>query len=424
MRKSTLLLMMFFITSMLSAQFPNEDFYVDDDDFYSNRIANDDDYLWIVSHQGLIHYEKSTGVCVKSNALFSLPDTTIFLSVYKDRKNHLWVCGRHKEVMRYDGHEITYYATDYRRDPAYPFLRHCYTMAFDDDNNPCLGASYKIFYQFEFSEEDKKYYNKKSAGAGYLSTLHLSMDLAWTAIGELALVSAKVGYKNAFVALFKNGIKYYANYVLEDCYASSIIADRSDKFWVSSNKGLYCIDNETKLVQLYTHRTHPEVPEGWYVASDIDAEGNLWFSATDFLLRYDGQTFTRYSCDGYNEARSILCDGNRVWIYTNDDAILRFENGQFSRVAISDTPTVIQSVPVSDSYRVSCNEQGILTVSGDAGIGRVKVYTTLGVEVAYATGQGELSLSLPQISLDKDLVYIVQIQNWENRSSSICKVKK
>lgn len=421
MRKSTLLLMMFFITSMLSAQFPNEDFYVDDDDYYSNRIANDDDYLWIVSHQGLIHYEKSTGVCVKSNALFSLPDTTIFLSVYKDRKNHLWVCGRHKEVMRYDGREITYYATDYRRDPAYPLLRHCYTMAFDEDNNPYLGASYKVFHQFAFSEEDEKYYPGKSFST-LGSSLPLAMDLAWNSSGELVLLAARVGYKKVDLICFANRISKW--YDLQDCYASSIIVDRSDKLWVSSNKGLYCIDNETRLVQLYTHRTHPEVPEGWYVASDIDAEGNLWFSATDFLLRYDGQTFTRYSCDGYNEARSILCDGNRVWIYTNDDAILRFENGEFSRVAISDTPTGMQPVSVSGSYRVSCNEQGILTVSGDAGIGRVKVYTTLGVEVAHATGQGESSLTLPQISLENDLVYIVQIQNWENGTSSICKVKK
>lgn len=314
MKKLILFLMMLPIALTLSAQFANEDFYAEDEDYYSNRIANDKDYLWIASHQGLIHYEKATGVSVKSNALLSLPDTTKFLSVYKDRNDDLWVCGRHKEVMHYDGQQIEYYATNYHKVPVYPFLRHCYTMSFDNENNPYLGASYKVYCQFAFSEEDQKYYHGKSIAQGWLSSAPLSMDLARNSKDELALLSSRTEYNDAYVTCVNSYLNYIGSYTLSYCYASSLIADRSDKFWIASNNGIYCIDNETREVQLYSHRTHPEIPEGWYVASDIDDDGNLWFSATDFLLRYDGSIFTRFSCDGYNEARSILCDGKKVWI--------------------------------------------------------------------------------------------------------------
>ncbi|MGL4293523.1 MAG: hypothetical protein ACRCSQ_08105, partial [Bacteroidales bacterium] len=410
-------------TSTLSAQFLNGDFYAEDEDYYSNRIANDKDHLWIASHQGLIHYEKATGACVKSNALFSLADTTKFLSVYKDRANHLWVCGRHKEVMRYDGQQIAYYATNYRKELAYPLLRHCYTMSFDNDNNPYLGASYKVYYQFAFSEEDEKYYHEKSATAP-LSSVPLSMDLARNGKSELALLSSRSGYKDAYVTCFRSDLNYRRFYTLSYCYASSLIADRSDKFWIASNNGLYCIDNDIKETQLYSHRTHPEVPEGWYVASDMDADGNLWFSATDFLLRYDGKTFTRFSCDRYKEARSILCDNNIVWIYTDDDSVIRFENGDFSQVNIDVDPSSINRISESKPYIVCWSEQGALSVSGTTPINRIKVFTTLGTEIAQINAQGELSLIIPQLPAEKGNIYIIQIQSSENGVVTTYKISR
>lgn len=161
-------------------------------------------------------------------------------------------------------------------------------------------------------------------------------------------------------------------------------------------------------------------PASSYIACDVDDDGNVWFTSTHYLLKYDGEKFESYTAYGYNGAVSVLCDGGDVWVYSTDNKLIRFRDGEF---AFIDMPAagVSRVEEIADGERefsVRCSG-GVLSVSGTKGISRLNVYDAAGRCVrSVVCNDGEVS-ALADISGLCSGVCIVEIFHDGGRTTSL-----
>ena len=94
-----------------------------------------------------------------------------------------------------------------------------------------------------------------------------------------------------------------------------------------------------------TKEQYPAMLENRYYGNDIDDEGNIWFTSENNLLKWDGSQFTTYTCAGYEEARSMLCDGEVVWVLLKNDTLLKFENNEFDAIDLTEAITTDSTIP-------------------------------------------------------------------------------
>ena len=196
----------------------------------------------------------------------------------------------------------------------------------------------------------------------------------------------------------------------EEKQATSIIVDFDDNIWVTSDDGIHCYNQETSTDNIITHTTHPQVPNEQFLANDIDSQGNIWFSSSTTLMKYDGEEFTTYTCPDYNEARSILCDGNIVWVLLKNDTLLKFESNEFETIDLSPAVTGIEEsiAEVNKSKAFVTNE--ILNIENAEGINSVVVYDAMGKVITSANADGATSTQIALPSNTKG-VLIVKVNN-------------
>ena len=121
-----------------------------------------------------------------------------------------------------------------------------------------------------------------------------------------------------------------------------------------------------------------------YKINSIDDNGNIWFTSENNLLKWDGSEFTTYTCDGYEEARSMLCDGDIVWVLLKNDTLLKFQNNEFEAIDLTPAVTGIEesTTEVSKTKAFVTNE--ILNIENAEGINSVVVYDAMGKVITSA----------------------------------------
>ena len=159
-----------------------------------------------------------------------------------------------------------------------------------------------------------------------------------------------------------------------------------------------------------TKEQYPAMLENRYFGNDIDDNGNIWFTSENNLLKWDGSEFTTYTCDGYEEARSMLCDGDIVWVLLKNDTLLKFQNNEFEAIDLTPAETGIEesTTEVSKTKAYVTNE--MLNIENAEGINSVVVYDAMGKVIASANANGATSTQIALPSTIKG-VLIVKVNN-------------
>ena len=192
---------------------------------------------------------------------------------------------------------------------------------------------------------------------------------------------------------------------------SSLSIDKNDNIWFSDENGIHCYNQQTGKDSIMKNATNSDIPAAQFYANDSDDEGNIWFTASHYLLRYDGYSFKWWNCYGYHEARSMLCDGDIVWVLLKNDTLLKFQNNEFETIDLTPAVMGISEAVIEANKTKAYIANGVLNVENEEGITSVEVYNSLGTPL-FRRGAGGENTSI-QIPLPATLkgVTIVKVNN-------------
>ncbi|MEG1684859.1 MAG: T9SS type A sorting domain-containing protein [Bacteroides sp.] len=381
--------------------------YPEGNNSYCNRLADAGNYLWIASNKGLVRYEKTTGKCEFYTEKVGYDNTAIFTCVYTDNEDNLWFGTRKDYLCKYNESSLSKYQ-------AHNFSPFCwFSIAFDTNNDP-WSASSVIFY--DYKKNDNKYFNFGSINlTGGTSWI---MDMKFDSKGNLWMVTDTSLYNYHYLVCKKKEASNI-DFILSGLkVATSLAIDNQDNIWFVCDDGIHYYNPRIQTDIHYTSENTSNIPNTIYTACKIDNKGNIWFVGSTSLLKYDGNKFTSYDCPGFNEARSILCDNNVIWIYTNNDDVFRFEEGKFTHVHIENgTSNINFTKNDTDKLSVTCNKNGIIKINSNREITRVNIYTISGVLVLSYLSNGEKEIVLENSKLPKG-IYLFKTSYSDSKITS------
>ncbi|MEG1642620.1 MAG: two-component regulator propeller domain-containing protein [Bacteroidales bacterium] len=384
-------------------------------EYYSNRIANAGDYLWIASNRGLIKYEKPTGKCsLISNTDIGLKQNTIILSLSSDKNGNLWIGTEDDEAYMYDGNTTTHYSSISFNVYDWYYIAYNYAFAFDTENNPWAGG-FAFYADFKGEKKHKIPSHFVDGGGGNYAVMDMafdSKDNLWIAIDyglNIHLLCHKKGEADSGTIILGGAGDNFA--------ATSLSIDRNDNIWFVFTDGIHYYNQQTNSDTHYNFKSYPDIPDALYTACDIDADGNVWFVASQYLLKYDGNKFTSYNCPGFDQARSVLCDGPVVWIYTNNDDVLKFENSTFTRSSIENGLMGITNTEYHGcDFTVTSVGNGDIIISGGTKIEMVNIYNISGTLVSSVKCAGENSVTVIDAAIKNNGIYLIRIQHQKGET--------
>ena len=331
-------------------------------EYYSNRISDDGKNLWLTTSQGIIKYNKSTGeACNVAAEVGATPESTYTaIEVNSDGIVCYSEDKKYEKSKVWDGETLIDYGSFY--------TGKAYSFAINSKGD--VWASILGLY---FPPLDSASHN-----TGY-STLNMSSSSVQTAITDMAFDSND----RLWIAMY--GDYYYLGYHNNSSTNStvyvgenpigvgskmitSIAIDANDNIWYASEEGINCYYQGKGEEVCMTKEQYPAMLENRYYGNDIDDEGNIWFTSENNLLKWDGTQFTTYTCAGYEEARSMLCDGNVVWVLLKNDTLLKFENNEFDAIDLTEAITTDSTIPRAieldkNAFGIPVNQLGFDTSS-------------------------------------------------------------
>lgn len=152
-----------------------------------------------------------------------------------------------------------------------------------------------------------------------------------------------------------------------------IIVDKNGIVWVGSESGLFRYDSSWTQYS----SSNSQLPEGGVNALALAPDGTTIWIGMQFngLVKYDGNTWTKYSANDYPEmgsdiVRALACDPNNgdVYVGTADAGFSRFNGTSFTLYNTSNSP-----LPLDNVTALYVDRNGTAWVgTGNQGIARVK----------------------------------------------------
>lgn len=334
---------------------------------YTNRLASCGDYIYVAADCGLARYDKVSGECVNYTSEVSMAPYSKFTMLFADSRGRLFMSTEEDGVYCYVPGEGTakMWMFGMENTPDRVLFPFAATETPDGD----VVYSDTVFYIHEDSGDGHLEY-----GSVHFSRMAVIMDMEYDSSGNLWIATSD------FISPLVMGTwKGEANSVMEEGNATSMVIDGNDCVWLTCDNGIKRYDIAADKEEVFLPEDYPGMPGALYVACDMDDDGNIWFVSSHYLLKYDGTGFASYTCYGFNEATSVLCDGDDVWVYSADDKLIRFTGGEFTFVDLPQAGiTGVEGVSVSGTdVSVTCSD-GTVYVSGAQGIKRVNVYDIMG----------------------------------------------
>ncbi|MBR5323502.1 MAG: hypothetical protein IKV14_01605 [Muribaculaceae bacterium] len=407
-------------------------------ELHTNRLALKDNAIWITASKGLLKYDKGLGRVTSASEELGVNSDIEYLSIATAPDNSLWFASEEEGIKKYDEVLSSYRAFSLIGIDTYHGL--LYSFAFDSSERVFAGEMDYVFYVDKLNPIDeypscKQMYQLATTKDGGNGANRPTMDMAFDSNGAIWIVSdnreASNNYKDGKVNLATlvkkdkasldntlNTIHTYpyvyfkATPVLEydDINATSIVVDNNDNIWFTSNYGIHYYNQSTEEASLMNNTTNSSIPNEHFYANEKDSDGNIWFSSSTTLMKYDGENFTTYTCPDYNEARSILCDGDIVWVLLKNDTLLKFQNNEFETIDLTLAVTGIKEsiAEVSNTKAFISNE--MLNIENAEGINSVVIYDAMGKIITSANANGATST---QIALSATIkgVLIVKVNN-------------
>ncbi len=139
----------------------------------------------------------------------------------------------------------------------------------------------------------------------------------------------------------------------------SLAVDNGNRLWVGTNNRLLSFDGHEW--QVFDHTNSP-LPNAFVPAIAVDADDVLWIacgnSETGGIVRFDGTGWTLYTMETGVLTRGIIKDimvdhQNTVWVSPLETDLMKFENGQFTRLKNTQWSSVCYG-----GRTLSCDKKG------------------------------------------------------------------
>ena len=304
---------------------------------YSNRIAREDNNLWLATSMGIIKYDKITDEIYNASMELGIDFDAEIAMVSVTPQGDLLFTDKQKGTYIRKGETIEIYKEWFYElfDSERLFSFSC---AYDELDSLWLTSNCGVQPYFELACQipyPGQYRSSECSNSKILSTI---TDIAFDSKGNLwAAIYGEYEH-----LLCKKKEDRYTSNALESVNGQggtkeicSIVVDKNDNIWFAAEDGIHCYYQETGKDSTMSNVTHLGIPNEQFLANDIDENNNIWFSSSTTLMKYNGNEFTTYSCDGYQEACAILCDGDVVWVLLKNDKLLKFQNNEFETINLS-----------------------------------------------------------------------------------------
>ena len=357
-------------------------------EYYSNRIAIDGENLLLATSKGLIKYNKSNGEAYNmALELYHTAEDSKFTAIETyDCDGTTIICYSIDDLgpVVYDGAKVDYYGTYFHQDDAYSF-------AMSHDGSVWASTIGVFIPPVDSVYHDDGIRVRNAFGAGIPGAI---LDMAVDSKNKLWITS--YGQYN-YIECHK--IELYNDLWGELTgrkKITSIAIDKNDNIWYASEDGINCYYQATGQEVCMTKAQYPTMLENRYFGNDIDDSGNIWFTSENNLLKWDGSEFTTYTCDGYEEARAMLCDGDIVWVLLKNDKLLKFQNNKFEIIDLSPAVTGIEESSIEETSTKAYVSNGVLYIENAEGINSVEIYDTAGEIITSGTyNNASVQVSFP-----------------------------
>ena len=372
------------LSLMIMFSFPSKGDVLNVKDYF-NRLANDGENIWIATDKGIVRYNKTEERVYNANEILGIENNSTINCIDIDKNGNLWFSIEGKGCFSFDGEKVYTHIDFYRED----LLR--LSFAFGNNNQIWLSAG---GYYVSITNDNTMTGYTTPDNQSILQSANI-MDMELDSKGNLWI--SMFGEYNSLLCHKANN-SYCEPIIAEgDIVIPSLTIDDNDNIWYSVVDGIYLYDTTTNEKIRYWNDTDKNIPAAHFFASDIDKDGNVWFTSSHYLLRYDGESFKWWNRYGYHNARGILCDENCVWIFMDNNSLFKFENEQFKSITLTEATDIKESTTEENSTKAYVSN-GVLYVKSTKDIIVINVYDSLGREITplYRRGDGgEAQISLP-----------------------------
>ena len=407
-------------------------------DLHTNRLALKDNAIWIAASKGLVKYDKTLGIVSSASEELGVNSDIEYLSIATAPDNSLWFASEEEGIKKYDEALYSYRSSYYVNNVMFGLL---YSFAFDSSERVFAGDLDHVFYVDNLEPIEEEFCCKQMLKLavrmdGGTVEGRPTMDMAFDSKGTLWIISdnRKATYDckdgehglATLVKKDKDGIDsklgslhnypfVYFNTTpvleFEDINATSIVVDNDDNIWFTSNYGIHYYNQSTGIDSLINSTTHSSIPNEHFYIAEKDSDGNIWFSSSTTLMKYNGEKFITYTCSNYKEARSILRDGNTVWILLKNDKLLRYQNRSFKVIDLTPAITGVEENFAETPKTKAFVSNGVLYIEKTDGITSVEVYNSLGTPLYKRVAGGEDSSLQIVLPSNTKGVLLVKVNN-------------
>ena len=343
------------------------------DDYYTNRLTKNTDYIIIAASKGVVKLNKTDNTFYNASNEYLIDEECRITAILAQGNDTLYYSDGYYGPRLFDGNTTkNYYSPINERGDNYS-----YSLALDSSNDIWINFTGHFSKPTEFNifPINQPYIIHDAI---YGAPIAVIMDMAFDSKGNLWMATYGLFFQAVYFQSQQESSTTTDVIRGGEKEATSIVVDFDDNIWLTSDDGIHYYNQETGRDSILTNATNPTIPATQFYANDIDNEGNIWFSSSTILMKYNGAEFTTYTCDGYEEARAILCDEDIVWVLLKSDKLLKFQNNEFETIDLSPAVTGIEESIAEESNTKAYVSNGVLYIENDEGINTVTVYDAMG----------------------------------------------
>jgi sugar lactone lactonase YvrE len=285
-----------------------------------NCLADEGQYLWVGTTDGLVKLNKSTGEFIVYGKWNSkLPDNWV-TAIAIDGQGNKWI-GTFGGLVKFDGVNWTVYKES---NSGLPDNRVC-AIAIDGGGNKWIGTYGGGLAKFD--GVNWTVYNTSNSGLPHNNVWLIAIDRRgnkWIGTGSLLRGEGLAKFDGVNWSVYNT-----SNSGLPDNSVGAIAIDGEQNIWIGTGEGLAKFDGFNWTVY---DTSNSELPSKAFSAIAIDGQGNKWIGTARGLAKFDGVNWTVYKTsnsklpDTVVFAIAIDKQGNK-WIGTKKGLALFREGG-------------------------------------------------------------------------------------------------
>ena len=284
------------------------------------NMAVKDNVLWLATEGGLVKYDSDTRqTTIYNRANASIPENDV-LSVTSNG-GCVWLGTNNKGVAQIEDNRLTSFTP---RNSPLASRQYNMQMTHDRYGNLWIGGLLS-FYKYD-GDKWSVFTIPETQVCAMITYNALAFDNSgklWFG-GLCTSRDGLFGYYSESTGIVRiPGINS----------VSGIAIDRHNNKWISTTEeGIVKYDGRdfTKFTS-----ANSTIPSDRTHAITTDNNGNVWFGSSNFLVKYSGGEFTKYSLPStkkYDEVASLLIDGKNFWVGSTRSGLYKFENGELQHM--------------------------------------------------------------------------------------------